>query len=77
MPDEKVEPIPPSIVIPRNTIPDYKTDEYFDAHFTWKAWADHGVLPFAGGWAEQPWFVREIVDIFDSVYGYWQQARGK
>jgi|6_EtaG_2_1085325.scaffolds.fasta_scaffold01437_3 hypothetical protein len=74
MPAASREPIDTrgDYVIKRNTIPDYYTQEFVKAYRVWARWNKHGVLPFSGGWMEQPAHVIDVLNMFDPIYGEWQ-----
>ncbi len=35
----------------------------------WRAWEDHGVMPYAGGYFDQPPEWRRMIETFQAVYG--------
>jgi hypothetical protein len=53
--------------VERRRIPEYFTEEYFDALGIWKRWKRFG-LPFADwGWAEHPAYIIDIIDTFEDA----------
>ncbi len=69
MSDEMVEPFGPGITLQRNQIPDYReTEGLGECIITWQWWEKKNVLPYAGGWREQPADVIQLLNLFDGVY---------
>jgi len=60
------EPLYLDIWIYRNTIPDYKTEEYWLAYEVWKWWT-RGGFPFPGTWADQPAVVIDYIDAIETA----------
>lgn len=46
--------------VPRMDIPSYFSDEFWDAYRVWQNYRTFG-WPFAGGWAEQPARVYDLI----------------
>jgi hypothetical protein len=40
-----------------------------DAWFVWRAWENHGVMPYAGGLLDQPPEWRKMIETFQAAYG--------
>ena len=59
-------------VIRKGAIPELLSDDTLqETGFTemlqvWKFYKRGMGFPFSGGWAEQPWWVVEIIDLFES-----------
>lgn len=63
--------------IERRRIPEYFTDDYFDALAVWKSWRRYG-LPFAPmGPADHPAFIIEIIDLFEDTHAAFQEREAK
>lgn len=45
----------------------------YDAFEAWCQWRDKGTLPFAGGWLEQPAWIRSAFATLNTVY-LWHEA---
>lgn len=53
--------------VERRRIPEYFTDQYFDALGIWKRFKRYG-LPFSPlGWAEHPAYIIDIIDVFEDT----------
>lgn len=63
------------IMIPRHRLKDYMTDEFWTALFIWNRTENLGCLPFAGGWAEQPGFISEVLNLFKVEQAAWDKAQ--
>jgi len=37
----------------------------------WRMWNDHGIMPFEGGYYDQPPEWRYDMESCDAIYGYW------
>ncbi len=55
------------ILVRRDLIPDYFTDEAMEQIGLWNKYHTIG-LPFAGGWAEQPAIYIDIIEALESQY---------
>lgn len=45
----------------------------YDTFEAWCQWRDKGTLPFAGGWLEQPPWIRDAFATLNTVY-LWHEA---
>jgi len=63
--------------IERSKIPELYPDDYDEYVKIWKTWRALGVLPFGGGWAEQPAHVTESILLFEEMYNlYLKEEQG-
>lgn len=42
-----------------------------DVFRQWRMWTEHGIMPFAGGYYDQPSEWRHDVELCDAIYSYW------
>ncbi len=68
MPDERVQVLPDGTVLQRNKIPDYALDGLGACIKMWQKWEIKNMLPFSGGWQEQPADIIDMFDTFDAVH---------
>lgn len=64
-----------SILVPRSKLKEYMTDEFWLALYIWNRTENLGCLPFAGGWAEQPGYIAEILNLFRVEQAAWDKAQ--
>jgi hypothetical protein len=62
--------------VERRRIPEYFTEEYFDALAIWKRYKRYG-LPYSIGWAEHPEFIIDIIDIFEDTQAAFNEREAK
>jgi hypothetical protein len=69
--------------IPESKLMDYLEDwglwgddQSFDAWVIWRR-SDYVVLPFSGGWFDQPWWLREDFMTLDMVRAYFDKQAEK
>jgi len=63
--------------VERRRIPEYFTEEYFDALSIWKSFKRYG-LPFAPlGWAEHPAYIIDIIDMFEDTHAAFMEQESK
>ena len=55
----------------RADIKGYFTEEYLSALILHNRYKRFG-LPFSGGWAEQPEYLMEVIEVFEIVYAQYQ-----
>lgn len=60
-------------MIPRYRLKDYMTDEFWNALYIWNRTENLECLPFAGGWAEQPGFIPDIINLFRCEKAEWDK----
>lgn len=53
-----------SVMIPRYQLKEYMTEDFWTALYIWNRSENLECLPFGGGWAEQPGFIAEIINLF-------------
>ena len=73
MPDTDYEKIDKETKFRRNRIPDYRTDGADDLLFAWKEREERSIYPFDGGWATQPAHIIDSFQMFDYVYGIYNE----
>ena len=56
------------LILQLNTAVKLPTEEYIMCLSLWNKWHAHGILPYDGGWYEQPARVIDVIDLFDSIY---------
>ena len=61
------------LTLQKNTAADLITEEYSLCLSIWNKWNAHGILPYSGGYWEQPAHVCDVIDIFDTVYAKWSE----
>lgn len=67
IPDDSKQILAPGLAIQRNKIPDYMFAEFGECVRAWKKWNEKSLLPYSGGWAEQPADLITVFDVFDAV----------
>lgn len=56
-----------------DTLADWGIWGGYDTFEAWCQWRDKGTLPFAGGWLEQPPWIRDAFGTLNTVY-LWHEA---
>ena len=77
LPDRLVETLEPGLIIQRNKIPTYRLEEFGECANTWRKWEQKSLLPYAGGWREQPADVIQVLDVFDNIYAAYMKQEGE
>lgn len=75
--DDVIEPIGHGIYLQRNKIRSYYTDDFIFCLRAWHWVNEKHMLPYGGGWAEQPGDIVDIMEHFDALYGEWQKRQPK
>lgn len=64
-----------NIFIPRYRLEDYLTDDFWTALYIWNRTENLECLPFSGGWAEQPGFIADILNLFRCEKAEWDRIQ--
>ncbi len=64
-----------TVMVPRSRLADYLTDDFWTALYIWSRTENLGCLPFAGGWAEQPGFISEVLNLFKVEQAAWDRQQ--
>ena len=59
--------------VPRRDIEGYFTPEFAELLSAWSMTKRWKMMPFAGGWAEQPCRLMDVMNEFDTLYTEWEQ----
>lgn len=73
MHDRRVEIIS-GYEVRRNTIPDYKSEEFAECLDMWTGVKQTEMMPFAGGFLEQPGQVWDVIRLFNRLSSEWEAA---
>ncbi len=65
------------IIITAGSIKDYLTDYFYDALELYNTSELFGSLPFAGGWAEQPYTVFKVLQILKNEAARWERLEAE
>lgn len=75
MPPDRVEVICGETV-QRRMIPDYFTPEFADTLGAWSNIRRWG-MPFAGGWADQPCRLMDVMSEYERLFNEWEAEEAK
>lgn len=70
MPRDRVDAID-GMAVEMRTIPDMFTDEFVGLLNAWSKTRKFG-MPFAGGWAEQPCRLMDVLSEFERMFAEWE-----
>lgn len=62
------------VAVERRQIPDYFTDEFTELLSAWSQTRKFG-MPFAGGWAEQPCRLMDVLKDFERMFAKWESEK--
>ncbi len=66
--DDVIEPLGNGLYLQRNKVRSYYTEDFVFCVRAWRWAKDKMLLPYRGGWAEQPADLVEIIEQYDSIY---------
>ena len=66
--DDVREPLGNGLYLQRNKVRSYYTEDFVFCVRAWRWAKDKMLLPYRGGWAEQPADLVEIMEQYDAIY---------